>query len=150
MRKMLIGLFLILPNILLAEFYDTAKGPDLKVFPEISIQILDGAKNGCWTNIGEVKRYAEDKLELAGARVTSENNYLWAPSATLEIEVNAVRAKNGNCLGMLYTSIVSKSNQGSYFHIQVFSRLNNIFSGYQNANELALEHVGEALGYWVK
>lgn len=150
MRSIVTSLFIILPNILLAEFYDLNKRPDLTVFPELSIQILDGAKNGCWTNIGEVRRYAKDKLELAGVNVTSKNEFLWAPSATLEIEVNGVRAKNGKCVGMLYTSVVSMTNQGPYFNLQVFSRHNNIFSGYQNANELALDHVREALNDWIR
>jgi len=82
--------------------------------------------------------------------VTSKNEFLWAPSATLEIEVNGVRAKNGNCVGMLYTSVVSMTNQGPYFNLQVFSRHSNIFSGYQNANELALDHVREALNDWIR
>jgi len=56
MRIIVTSLFIILPNVLLAEFYDLNKRPDLTVFSELSIQILDGAKNGCWTNIGEVRR----------------------------------------------------------------------------------------------
>ena len=38
----------------------------------VSVDIKDQASNGCWTNIGEVKRYAEDKLELAGFKVSRE------------------------------------------------------------------------------
>ena len=35
----------------------------------ISVTIDDKATDACWTNISEVKRYAEDKLELSGFNV---------------------------------------------------------------------------------
>lgn len=44
----------------------------------IAVYINDGAKDGCWTNLGEAKRYAEDKLELAGFTVRSSNDN-WTP-----------------------------------------------------------------------
>ena len=36
---------------------------------KVVVGIYDEAKDGCWTNLGEVKRYAEDKLMLKGANV---------------------------------------------------------------------------------
>jgi hypothetical protein len=35
----------------------------------VAVVINDNAIDGCWTNLGEVKRYAEDKLELSGFTV---------------------------------------------------------------------------------
>ena len=66
---------------------------------QIAIVVKDDATNGCWTNIGEVKRYAEDKLELAGFEVfrgavkgflTDSNRFI------LRIDVNAAR-RGGLC-----------------------------------------------------
>ena len=36
---------------------------------KVVVGIYDEATGGCWTNLGEVKRYAEDKLMLKGANV---------------------------------------------------------------------------------
>jgi len=38
----------------------------------VAVSINDGADDGCWTNLVEAKRYAEDKLELAGFKVRSK------------------------------------------------------------------------------
>ena len=40
----------------------------------IRVNINDGASDGCWTNLMEVKRYAEDKLELVGYRIWRKRN----------------------------------------------------------------------------
>ena len=41
---------------------------------KIAVGIYDEAKGGCWTNLGEVKRYAEDKLMLKGTYVIDMND----------------------------------------------------------------------------
>lgn len=38
-------------------------------FTNVSVRLADDARNGCWTNLGEVKTYAEDKLTLKGFTV---------------------------------------------------------------------------------
>ena len=35
----------------------------------IWVNLIDDAKDGCWTNIGEVRRYTEDKLAENGALI---------------------------------------------------------------------------------
>ena len=39
----------------------------LKDIGPMQVSMRDFASGGCWTNIKEVKDYAEDKLEIAGA-----------------------------------------------------------------------------------
>ena len=39
---------------------------------KVVVAIFDEARGGCWTNIGEAKRYAEDKLMLKGAKIVKE------------------------------------------------------------------------------
>jgi hypothetical protein len=56
-----------------------------KFFPDITLDkignievvIRDGAVDGCWTNIKEVKNYAEGKLEIAGAKLFEPDNDLY-------------------------------------------------------------------------
>ena len=60
---------LIAPSWAVAEYIDERFS--IKGVP-IWVNLIDDAKEGCWTNIGEVRRYTEDKLVENGARV-SEN-----------------------------------------------------------------------------
>ena len=59
---------------------------------EINVKIVDQADDGCWTNIGEVKRYAEDKLELAGHNVYRKRKDGWTgfKHYKLRIQINGV------------------------------------------------------------
>ena len=59
MRHFALILMFIAPTWAVAEYTDerfTVKGVPLYV------NIMDDAKDGCWTNIGEVRTYIEDKL----------------------------------------------------------------------------------------
>ena len=64
----------------------------------------DEAKDGCWTNIGEVKRYIEDKLELSGAIVVqmpkTPNSLSW-----LTCMHNAGQTLNGVMAGLNIASL---------------------------------------------
>lgn len=66
MKQLLITLSLILglTSAAFAEYSD--KRFSIKGAP-IFVNILDDARDGCWTNIGEVRTYIEDKLSENGA-----------------------------------------------------------------------------------
>ena len=49
----------------------TFKGFNPNNVSQIHVLIRDGATKGCWTNMSEVKRYTEDKLELASSNLSS-------------------------------------------------------------------------------
>lgn len=42
----------------------------------IFVQINDDVDDGCWTNILESKKYAEEKLVLLGANITNDIDYV--------------------------------------------------------------------------
>ena len=48
----------------------TVWSPDFRVsnVKFIDLNLLDDAKNGCWTNLKEVREYADEKLRMKGAR----------------------------------------------------------------------------------
>ena len=58
---------LIAPSWALAEYIDERFS--INGVP-IWVNLIDDAKEGCWTNIGEVRRYTEDKLVENGAVVS--------------------------------------------------------------------------------
>ena len=65
---------------------------------KVVVGIYDEAKDGCWTNLGEVKRYAEDKLMLKGANVVYDMD---DANLVLNILVKTIDIKEfpNNCIG---------------------------------------------------
>lgn len=75
-------------------------------FQTASVRLLDDAKNGCWTNIGETKTYAEDQLRLRGLDVVQRDSYEFETDPFWEdghiaflLRVEAQRIGNGLCAG---------------------------------------------------
>ncbi len=69
--------------------------------PTVKVRIFDGAEGGCWTNIGEARTYAEDKLAGLGyeVRETDEPAHF-----TFDISITSSRG-GGNCYGSAEVSI---------------------------------------------
>ncbi|MDB4249357.1 hypothetical protein N9854_07040 [Amylibacter sp.] len=65
---------------------------------KVVVGIYDEATGGCWTNLGEVKRYAEDKLMLKGADVVNDMD---DANLVLNILVKTIDIKEfpNNCIG---------------------------------------------------
>ena len=67
---------------------------------KVVVGIYDEAKDGCWTNLGEVKRYAEDKLMLKGANVVYDMD---DANLVLNILVKTISIQEfpNNCIGQV-------------------------------------------------
>ena len=67
---------------------------------KVVVGICDEAKDGCWTNLGEVKRYAEDKLMLKGANVVYDMD---DANLVLNILVKTISIQEfpNNCIGQV-------------------------------------------------
>jgi hypothetical protein len=67
---------------------------------KVVVGIYDEAKDGCWTNLGEVKRYAEDKLMLKGANVVYDMD---GANLVLNILVKTISIQEfpNNCIGQV-------------------------------------------------
>ena len=107
----------------------------------IAVYINDGAKDGCWTNLGEAKRYAEDKLELAGFTVRSSNDK-WTPKGyALAITINSRRTNYSDCYGYISLSLYQPNwIEGVYGNFVVGSG-GRSFNGYENTNQLILDRI---------
>ena len=115
---------------------------------QVTVIIRDGAKKGCWTNISEVKRYTEDKLELAGFRVSRDNFSAWIDDShfVLEYYINATRQNDRQCFGNIYAQIFRATwinNIEGYFSV---GQADSIYSGVTgNMNQVALSFIGELI-----
>ena len=68
----------------------------------IYVHLEDDAKGGCWTNLREVREYAEEKLRIAGYSTTAEDNVF---QARLWVKVLAYKS-NGQCVGAARAALV--------------------------------------------
>lgn len=77
----------------------------------IHVYLEDEAEDGCWTNLREVREYAEEKLRMAGYSTAAEKNIF---GVDLLVRVLAYKS-NGQCLGNLSASLVKPTIQDGLF-----------------------------------
>ena len=75
---------------------------------KVTVMLQDNAQNGCWTNLKEVREYAEEKLRMQNIQLGNFDfpdflqNQFW-----LWIDINADRTQSGSCTG--YSNIALNS-----------------------------------------
>ncbi|MDC0095791.1 hypothetical protein OAI58_05855 [Amylibacter sp.] len=111
---------------------------------KVNVLINDSASDGCWTNIGEVKRYAEDKLELAGFNVSREK-FQWYENDrhyTLSVMVNSSRNVS-TCFGDIGFGIAKFIKVNNIEGMNLIGDYGSNFTGAENANQYTLKLMGE-------
>ena len=105
LKRLALTLLLIAASWVGAEtfFYDENLTLNDLTSLKINVELGDGAKGACWTNLKEVREYAEEKLRTFGLKV-SDVEYMNADKNTywFVISVNANRLNkdgSGPCLG---------------------------------------------------
>ena len=110
---------------------------------KIHVDIVDHAKEGCWTNIGEVKRYTEDKLRLAGFNVPMDNFDGYEDKQHYVFVITITSQRNaGLCFGVIEIDITRATSLDSVIGMFSLGGGSSNFSGMQNVNRSALEIVG--------
>ncbi len=108
----------------------------------IRVNINDGASDGCWTNLMEVKRYAEDKLELAGYRIWKKSNYDAADRDSYYLSITVTSQRKNYCYGSVAFQIYRTHwIDDVYGHFEVGSG-GSVFIGQDNANQIVLRYLG--------
>ena len=106
-------------------------------------RVRDGAEQGCWTNIGEARTYAEDKLADIGYEVRGEDEPV---HILFDIVILSTRS-GGYCYGNIDIEVLAPSelvwSDGNAYG--VVGGHGGIFRGYQNANYLMLDYVKEMI-----
>ncbi|MDA9005380.1 hypothetical protein N9J49_04985 [Amylibacter sp.] len=111
---------------------------------QIHIEISDGASEGCWTNIGEVKRYTEDKLELEGFNIRRDkfDGYEDRNHYIVTVLVNAKR-NGGLCFGSINLDITKALRTNKIIGMFSLGQTGANFSGQENINRSVLSHVDQ-------
>lgn len=77
----------------------------------ISVKIRDGAKDACWTNLREVREYAEEKLKIKGYNVVAE----MGDGYEFTIAFHAFRSDAGTCIGEYSVEIWASNTRNGVF-----------------------------------
>lgn len=112
---------------------------------QVQVYLYDSVADGCWTNLGEVRRYAEDKLSNAGAVVKKDVGVLYLDS-TYEYAISVIgyRLPNGICIGSIETELRTTVLQEK-FHVAYVHNVAGLFSGPGNLNDNVLDFVGNSI-----
>ncbi len=88
--------------------------PEMKLKDlEIEIVLTDGASGACWTNLREVREYAEEKLYSRGAKIVKDINLSGNNFYYLNILVSGERISMGSsrtCVGVTSLQLVNFSD----------------------------------------
>ena len=112
---------------------------------DVNVLMSDLAEGGCWTNISEVKRYTEDKLELAGFNVSRDKfkYYNDMKHYRFSVSIKGGRNSQGTCYGSIILEIFKLTWVDKVKGMFILGQGDASFSAHKNANQYVLEIVNE-------
>ena len=105
---------------------------DFKVF----VQVIDKAKEGCWTNISETRKYIINKLSESGAKLIEDQS---KTDLTLNFSILAQRTGHGWCYGNMSLGLTANVMLGEYMILGTFYQKNTVDIKSQHFNNSALK-----------
>ena len=113
-----------------------SSGADPTSVGPIEVELEDGAKGACWTNLKEVREYAEEKLRNKGYSVVGEQS-----RHSFIITVGAFRAKSGACIYDTEVEIRNYTYVDGLFGEHVIGITGSFGINPKNANNVIIENV---------
>ena len=141
MRKFLLSLTFVvgLQNSVSAQYVDPNFSiKDFKVF----VEVIDKAKQGCWTNISETRRYIQKKLSEVGIQVIDDQS---KTDLTLKFALLAQRTGHGWCYGNMSLRLTANVRLGEYMILGTFYQKNTVDIKSQHFNNSALKWLDKNL-----
>ena len=141
MRKfmLLLTIFLGMANSASSQYVDPNFSiKDFKVF----VQVIDEAKEGCWTNISETRKYIKNKLSNGGAKLIDDQSNT---DLTLKFSILAQRTGHGWCYGNMSLSLTANVMLGEYMILGTFYQKNTVDIKSQHFNNSALKWLDKNL-----
>ena len=111
---------------------------DFKVF----VQVIDKAKEGCWTNISETRKYIENKLSESGAKLIDDQS---KTDLTLKFAILAQRTGHGWCYGNMSLRLTANVMLGEYMILGTFYQKNTVDIKSQHFNNSAMKWLDKNL-----
>ena len=135
MRKFILVLTLVvgMANSAFSQYVDTDFSiKDFKVF----VQVIDKAKEGCWTNISETRKFIKNKLSESGAKLIDDQS---KTDLTLQFAILAQRTGHGWCYGNMSLRLTANVMLGEYMILGTFYQKNTVDIKSQHFNNSALK-----------
>ena len=111
---------------------------DLKVF----VEIIDKAKEGCWTNISDTRKYIQNKLSESGVSIIDDQS---KTDLTLKFSLVAQRTGHGWCYGNLSLNLTANVRIGEYMILGTFYQKNTVDIKSQHFNNSTLKWLEKTL-----
>tara|TARA_X000000368_G_C22749206_1_gene587556 strand:+ start:155 stop:574 length:420 start_codon:yes stop_codon:yes gene_type:complete len=109
---------------------------------KVFVQIIDKAKQGCWTNISETRRYIQEKLAEDNVQLIDDQS---KTDLTLKLAVLAQRTGHGWCYGNMSLSLTANVMLGEYMILGTFYQKNNVEIKSQHFNNSTLKWLDKTL-----
>ena len=119
------------------------------VDPKFSIQnfkvfvlVIDKAKEGCWTNISETRKYIKNKLSESGAKIIDDQS---KTDLTLKFAIVAQRTGHGWCYGNMSLRLTANVMIGEYMILGTFYQRDTVDIRSQHFNKSAIKWLEKIL-----
>ena len=109
---------------------------------KVFVQVIDKAKEGCWTNISETRKYIINKLSESGAKLIEDQS---KTDLTLNFSILAQRTGHGWCYGNMSLSLTANVMLGEYMILGTFYQKNTVDIKSQHFNNSALKWLDKNL-----
>ena len=109
---------------------------------KVFVQIIDKAKQGCWTNISETRHYIQEKLAENNIQLIDDQS---KTDLTLKLAIFAQRTGHGWCYGNMSLSLTANVMLGEYMILGTFYQKNNVEIKSQHFNNSTLKWLDKTL-----
>ena len=109
---------------------------------KVFVQVIDKAKEGCWTNISETRKYIKNKLSERGAKLIEDRS---KTDLTLKFAIMAKRTGHGWCYGDMSLGLTANVMLGDYMILGTFYQKNTVDIKSQHFNNSALKWLEKTL-----
>ena len=128
---------------------------DLRSIKSVYVSLNDFATGGCWTNLREIREYAEEKLRTKGIKTTDDGTVMDAADKKyyLSITVTAgpvFKDASGGCHGVVNINLEGWIIINGLKHLANLGDRTSIFVGPANGNAAILNIVGGVFEVWPK
>ena len=109
---------------------------------KVFVQIIDKAREGCWTNISDTRRFIQNKLAKGGVKLIDDQG---KTDLTLKFSIQAQRTGHGWCYGNMSLRLTANVILGEYMILGTFYQKNNVDIKSQHFNNSALKWLEKTL-----
>jgi hypothetical protein len=122
----------------------------LQEMDEVAVVSMDFAEGACWTNLKEVREYAEEKLRFKGANVIANPNAATELEGyyafTIYVKGNRLYSDgSGPCVGLISIQLATPVFHRGRRHFAVIASVMGDFRSKSNFNRDVIEGISKLL-----